>query len=132
MPTLANLKSHLQTVVSRQAKAMATFQERLAQNPVHAFHWSYAVMSATAQSAVAQHYLNSIKTWEEMNQNGTLTEGQPQDEDGVVEFIKESVLRMALQKGAVVQRSTSPTANLMEDEERAFYADLARDWNAIF
>jgi len=132
MLTLINLKSHLQSVVDRQEKEMAKFQEKLAENPVHAFYWADTIMSLTAQAQVAQHYLNSIQAWQDMASEDQLTKDQPQTEDAAIEFIKESVLRMAIQKGAQVQRSTSPTANMMEDEERAFYADLARDWNMIF
>jgi hypothetical protein len=131
MPTLKNLKDHFSKVTARRDSALSKFKEELDKNPTHALIWSQATMQAVAQGGVADHHLQSIKTWEELRAKGELGDQRPQTEEAVVAFIYESILRTALRSNSHVERSTSVTSNFMKAEENAFYADLASNWDCL-
>ena len=132
MPKLKELEGYFTKTVKRRDEALAKFTKDLGENPFHAMVWAAGPMQEVARASVAEHYLRSIKTWREAYEGKMLTASQPQNEDAVVEFIRESVVRQAIQRNTYVERSTSPTSNFMKAEENAFYAYLANDWEMLY
>ena len=131
MVTFAELKRFLTNAVNTAEAEMAKFKDSLDANPVHAFMWAEGVMRATARAQVAKHYLGSIAAWETARDANTLSDVQPQTEEAVVEFIRESILRQAIRGNAYVERSTSVTSNFMRSEENSYYAYIASEWDMI-
>ena len=132
MPKLKELEGYFTKTVKRRDEALRKFKEQLDSNPVHAMVWAAGPMQEVARGSVAEHYLASISNWRAAFEAGTLKEGQPQDEDAAVEFIRQSVFRQAIQRNTHVERSTSPTSNFMRAEENAFYAYLANEWEILY
>ena len=131
MSELTQLKRNLRALAERRDAAVIEFKTKLDKDPVHAFEWADSTMQLVAKGRVADHYLFSINAWEEARDNGTLTEAQPQNEAFAVDFIKQAIIRAALQQGSYVKRSTSVCSNFMAAEAAATYADLANDWAYI-
>lgn len=125
------VKRGLHETLRRFDEQMTKFKHNLDFNPVHAFTWSETIMALSARRRIAQHYLQSIATWEAARKEGTLADAQPQTEEAVVEFLARSALREALNKARYVKRSTSCTSNFIEAEESACFAELAAEWNGI-
>lgn len=131
MSELTQLKRNLQSIAERRDNALAKFKTKLDEDPVHAFEWADETMQLVARGRIADHYIRSVAVWEEARDAGTLTTGQPQTEALAVDFIKQSIIRAALQTGSYVKRSTSVCSNFMAAEASATYADLANDWAFI-
>lgn len=129
MPTLSQLKRFFTKTIERGESEIASFKEKIDNNPVHAFIWAEKTMQATARAQVAKHYLGSIETWEAAQAAGTLSEIQPQTPEEVVEFIHTSILNQAIRRNSNISRSTSTTSNYMEQEENTFYAYIASEWD---
>lgn len=129
---LNDLEAYFTKTVKRRDMELAKFTKELGENPFRAMVWAAGPMQEVARASVAEHYLASIKAWREKFAAGELSEQQPQNEDAAVEFIRESIIRQAIQRNTHVERSTSPTSNYMKAEESAFYAYLANDWNMLY
>lgn len=132
MPTLQVLISKFEQMAKTRDRDLAKFQTKLAENPVHAFEWADGVMASTAAGHIADRYLKLLQDWQAANAAGELTPSQPQTEALAVDWINQSVVRQALQKGRYPKSSTSMCSNKMDQLESACYAELACDWDMMF
>jgi hypothetical protein len=131
MITLAEIKRFFTNAVTANDVELAKFKNDLETNAVHAFSWAESAMRTAARAQVANHYLVSISVWESARDAVMLSPAQPQDEEAVVKFICESIMRQAIRGNAYVERSTSVTSNFMRIEENSYYAYIASEWDII-
>lgn len=131
MSALKKLEAYFNEKINTRDDLLSKFKNDLSENPNYALNWSFGVMQATARAAVAARYLGSIVTWRSLKAEGKLAPEHPQTEEAAVEFIRERILREAIQRNAIVQHSSNPCSNFMRLEENAFYAYLINEWSFI-
>lgn len=90
-------------------KQIAKFATEVVANPSYALSWSVDMFKHAARIEIADRFQKMVEAGHSL------------------EVIKGAVLKQAMQLASNSSRSTSPTSNLMEDERRVAWANLARE-----
>lgn len=112
-PTLAHLIGTVGMASDRYQVQLARFTERLADDAAYAFSWGDEALRASvrAQALIALH--------------AHLSEESDEDDAVRIERVTTYYVRLALAAASRQARSTSPMSNLVEDERRAYLAEIA-------
>lgn len=108
------LAEYLENRLDEAHRELEKFKERLASSPPYAFEWSMDGFRAAARIKVMTHLLDVLRDPEAVDTG----------ESPVYTRVYETALEQVLRGARHPTRSTSPTANLMEQEELAAWADV--------
>lgn len=90
-------------------KQIAKFATEVVANPSYALSWSLDQFKHAARIEIANRFQEMVEAGHSL------------------EVIKAEVIKQAMQLASTSSRSTSPTSNLMEDERRVAWVNLARE-----
>jgi hypothetical protein len=106
------LASKLRTILGAANEDLDHFQEKFAENPLHAFEWGERAVEAAAIKDVNTRIINAITA---------------EDSKATLKSIKEFVLERVLHKARFPKRSTSPMANLADQVEAQAWATILEE-----
>lgn len=115
--TVEHILRNLDNVIERNEREIASWTERLKLNPTYELGWMNDIFVVAAEVKFAREAAAFLRG--EIN---------PEFTGDRIETIREEWTRDVLYEATKVPSSTSATANLMENAERAAKAKLLRDY----
>lgn len=116
-----------ENIIKQGDSELADFKAELERDPVKALTWAEVVMGKVARARIAKFYLNSANHWHEAFLAGTLEGKQPKTLEAYIKHIRKNAEYNTINKARFTSQSTSISANKMEREEIAAYAEIAAE-----
>jgi hypothetical protein len=117
--TIADLRSFAAEACGSATEVLGKFQKQAETSPVYAFEWSGSAIEASARWEVYQRIFAQIVQWEGQPDGVRLSE-----EKAMAAFAKQARREVIRLGQSITNRSTSPMANLMNDNRLKVWCEL--------